>query len=85
MRLGCSNHVNVEYEFTHSLPSARKIVIKKAGKGSYVVVMDHEDCIADNEKRKCRKVMESNSLKYFAKRVASFSKTKTSKDNGERI
>lgn len=45
----------------------------------------HEDCIADNEKRKCRKVMESNGLKYFAKRVVSFSKTKTSKDNGERI
>lgn len=85
MRLSYSNHVNVEYEFTHSLPSARKIVIKKAGKGLYAVVMDHEDCIADNEKRKCRKVMESNGLKYFAKRVVSFSKTKTSQDNGERI
>ena len=49
--LGYSNFCKEEWQAMRALDNDRSIVIKKADKGSCVVVWDRNDCIAEAEKR----------------------------------
>ena len=49
--LGYYNFFKEEWQAMRALANDRSIVIKKADKGSCVVVWDRNDCIAEAEKR----------------------------------